>query len=570
MALATTEGLSVELASAVTGQSKPAVVTDMPAGSSGSGINLWPLATAGTAYGASSILLQSGAQLAGDALAPNITLLPGATVVGTTNRAPALEPRVRQSFTVTFPPGPGDDVDVYPFGTRVLDPGRYDDATVRLWGELRLRSGEYYFDTLSALSGSTISFDQSHGPVVVYTRQGLSLLGSIQTPGQPGILPPSPPVFVHVGTSDVVSMEGFSGVVVATTAKLSLFGQGNPYEGAFFAKSIDVEGGVRVNYRPANVLAPLIFPPSGAADGLQACAEAIRPQLDLPRTQQALVQAAEINRYCAMVGASACYADIAARINADYTAASAALIAQTKTPAQYIAFIRDRALKKRAAQSDEAVATSLCTNPDGDGDFVVDGKDQCPSTPPLTPTDANGCTDPWLPPHAPSPESFADLASTGGWLVNPKCAGASLLSKPPLITLLMAGPDAVYESADDSRYLIATRITNQPAGCPVWYFVEVEERYTGNEYTLAFSQEEEVPGVAGLSEPVPPQFIQFRVTPQDPGGRGALAKVPRNAGGGSPVRLRMKLMNGNGLYSNWSDWILPDPNSCKQLGVFCR
>lgn len=555
--LASTAGTELET-NAVVSATNPALITNMTSNTELSGIVLDFGAAAGTAESSNNILLQSNSHLSGDALSPQVTVLSGATVSGMINRNPALDPRVNSTFTVSFPSAQASDVVVLPLLTKSLTPGRYRNITVSGGGKLILTGGAYYIENMWGQPGSTISIDDAAGSVAVYTRLGLNLGGTVKPATSTGVLPPTQPLFVHVGTTDVVANTPLRGVIVAASARLSLFGGTGQYQGAFFARHIEVESGVHVTYEPANALVPLLFPPTGhgPGEGLQACVDALKVRADLPPAQRLAALQADVNHYCAMRDVSPCLGSIAGRVQADYTAAADAVIAGTMTPAQNLAVTRDRTRKIHAAQDNSALATALCTTADDDGDLVENRRDACPNTPPLTATDDRGCTDPTLPP-APSAEDVAKLIARGGVLLNPNCRGAKPLPVPSVVAFFRFPLDG------SGHFIVAGRVHNQPVGCPIWYFFDIDEIQTHNRYTVAFAEREEVTSLAGLGIPVPPGFIQFQALPDNFSTRGRLANA-------FDIRFRVKSMNGDGMYSGWSARKIPTPQDCNVLGIHCN
>lgn len=111
-------------------------------------------------------------------------------------------------------------------------------------------------------------------------------------------------------------------------------------------------------------------------------------------------------------------------------------------------------------------------------------------------------------------------------------------------------------------------MTNQPAGCPVWYQFDIEELSgptAGDSYGVMFMDREEAMDLVALGRPVPAGFVQFNPKPADPGTRGRLG----NTGGPAKIRYRMRAMNGNGVRGPWSEWKISDKQSCTALGFTC-
>ncbi len=153
-------------------------------------------------------------------------------------------------------------------------------------------------------------------------------------------------------------------------------------------------------------------------------------------------------------------------------------------------------------------------------------------------------------------------------LVNPSCQGA-----PAPNTVSGA---ALWQTAhpEAGLFIVSTAVTNQPAGCSVWYNFEVREfdatgAPVGFPFMVAFQDVEAVSHVGNLSTlPTIPSnaFLQFVGRSSDPGTRAQLAAL---AGQNVNVSFRVQAINGNGQRSPWSEWRTPTESDCLALGVFC-
>jgi hypothetical protein len=235
--------------------------------------------------------------------------------------------------------------------------------------------------------------------------------------------------------------------------------------------------------------------------------------------------------------------------------------------------VRDRDEKADDFEGDSALAGALCAG-DTDGDFVPNGVDACPTTPPLTPTNAVGCTDATLP-AAPSGTDVQDILDKFGVAFNSACSKAKLLPKGSI--------GALFRPSDlpGGMYVFAGRVTNQPPGCPVWYIFEIEAVEPSinppgynviERFRVAFKDSEEITSLMGRPAPVPAGVIQFNAQPGQEGTRGQLGTLALQewAGTISKARIRVDVMNGAGMRAGWSDWrFTDDPRHCRILGLDC-
>jgi hypothetical protein len=520
------------------------------------GVKVQPNATAGQIDSESPVTLLPNSHLLGGIRAPSTSVSPNAVVDGPIDSSTPLTPAQTWSFTVDFPAGDVGDVSVRPHDTATLGPGRYHNLTLSPHATLLLGSGSYYVDKLDLKPNSHTVLEQNAGATRLFVQQIASLAGDLGFPkGNKGF------VVAQVGASPVTVHLAFSGVLVAPNANLELADAGSAHHGAFFAHSVKIGAKASVVYEPPNALVSLLFPPG---TDLQRCADLIRPREDLTGKDRDRPFQSDIAEFCTMVGADECATDLVARANVDFFMVAGALIGGTITPAQYLAVVRDRERKLRAARLDPSLAAALCAGPDSDGDWVPDASDNCPGTPELTQTDDHGCTDPNLP-DAPSPDLVKQAFAASGLLFGGKCNGAMMLQRIP------AG---AYYRTDDPQlgsFILSGRVSNQPPGCPVWYFFDIEEYLPGTfqivkRYQVAFKDTEEAAAFFGKALTVPPGFIQFHALPSDAGTRGLLGIAGPIRG----LRFRVRAMNGAGMRSQWSAWKFTTNEECLALGFICE
>jgi len=233
-------------------------------------------------------------------------------------------------------------------------------------------------------------------------------------------------------------------------------------------------------------------------------------------------------------------------VNADYRRAALAIVNKSLSAAQYLSTVRDRRRKSEIARKDPCWALDFL-NGDDDGDLVPDSRDACPNTPNLAATDNNGCPVLALPP-APADADVHTALGLVGIVGNAACTGAL---PPAAVTVLGFRDD--YPLGEDIPTLFLSNISGQPAGCPVWYEVQVatvnKNDGTTKHFRLLFRQDE---GVADSSTPVPALRFQSKVG--DFGDRNAFGTLIATPG--EPLlsaRLRARVMNGAGQVSSWGN-----------------
>lgn len=529
---------------------QPALLVNLGA----DGVLVHPLALAGQVRSDSIVTLLPEAHLIGGIESPEVSIAPGAVVDGAVDTTPALAPAQAWSFAVTLPPSPVVDAILQAGQIKSLAPGRYRNLKVLAQATLVVDSGDYFIDRLSVQPNALIKVKGMSGPTRLFVAAVRRLAGEWRfEPDYHGL------ALVQTGADTLRVAAPFRGVIVAPLALLDLADHSGVHRGAFFARSIRVGEGVGVIHESANPIVSLLTPPD---DDLQRCAEAIRPRDDLDGKAREIAYQADIARYCTMAGGNDCTADLTGRVNVDSFLAAGRLIGEQITPAEYLALMRNLLAKRKAWEADAARAAALCSGGDADDDGVPDPQDDCPGTPDMTPTDAHGCPDPNLPP-GPDADGVKRAFQTKGFLFNQACALAPVMPRIP------AG--AFYRPAqlEKGDYIISGRVMNQPPGCPVWYFFDIEETRPGQPirtYMVAFADFEAYAPLVGIpATPVPPGFIQFNPLPGDAGSRGLLGSA-----GGRSVRFRVQAMNGGGISGGWSEWKLTSNDDCTALGFSCN
>ncbi len=536
----------------------------------------------GNVWSNSPAVLSPLASIGGTLYARQATVAPGA-MVGGTNTTPQFSPPATVTWNVTYPAGSGQNVWLAPTQTELLAPGLYGSVTTSVGSNLQLTAGTYYLSNLVVAPASTVTLDESTGPVIVYVTGALSLEANFVANGGS----PSDFFIGYLGNLPIVlGAPGapFAGAIVAPAASITFNAAPTPYQGYFAATNILLNPGAQVRYAEplglataaastvgltacAQLLANTPPTAGNGTSGSGACQSSGQSSLPLTAQQQEAAYQAQVARYCSMPGVSQCIATLAGRAQADYSAAAFQMLNQTIPPGQYVSLSRDRSAKFYAAYKNPTQANALCTEPDSDGDWVPDPIDQCPNTPDLTPTDANGCPVASL--TSPSASDIQALAGAYTVFINPLCNA----TPPPEI----AGA-AMYQTANpgDGLFIVAQRVTNQPAGCSVWYFFEFQEfslngTAIGTPFQVAYMDQEEVSpvaGINGLPSTLPPAaVIQFHASPNDPGTRGQLGSVPLSPT--TIVRVRVRAINGAGQRGAWSEWKFPSEADCRALGITC-
>jgi hypothetical protein len=214
------------------------------------------------------------------------------------------------------------------------------------------------------------------------------------------------------------------------------------------------------------------------------------------------------------------------------------------TPAQHNAIVLDRGSKERRARANPALYCQVAGG-DADHDFVPDPTDLCPNSPPLTPTNDDGCPSTKVV-NGPSSSAMDRIRRhqlIGG---HEKCVGAPTPSIPYRSVVQLSHGGFGLE-------LDIGRVTNQPAGCPVFYelYLTGLDPDTGQmaSFHLGFAESEGGIVTVGSISPIPgKEQMSFSVLPGQRGDRGRLAAYAHP----EVLTLIARGVNGNGNASAWT------------------
>jgi len=535
--------------------SASAKITGTTVAMGGAGLTAEPDSKANDIWSRGPATLKDRDVITGVVHAPSVVRGSNVVISGGVDTTSPIDPPMSLSWNVSYPGGTANNVSINSGVTQTLAPGLYGTVTVNSGGTLNLSTGTYYLTTFDVEATGKVNLDQTNGPVIIYETSNLILRGPIvaKDGSHPDLL------LAHLGTNPVYVEWVFDGAIVAPNAALTLRRVTGTHTGYFYGKTVASLDGAVVQYRSPAVIA------QAANLDVEACAAQIVPPPGL--TGRALQTAFQtlLTKYCTMPNTSPGMTALVGRANADYTDAAKQYIAKVKSAASYLALARDRNRKYHAAESDPTQMTALTTLPDDDGDWVPNNKDICPNTPDLTATDDKGCPLTTLPP-VPDEAAIRSLLAHMGIMFNPRCVDAA----PPA----GAAGAAIFQAAAPSNglFIVANKVTNQPAGCPIWYLFEIREMPSSGpalpSYLVSFQDVENVIPIGGLTQlpNVPNYLIQFNAKTTDPGTRARLAQIPTEPLG---VNFRVQAVNANGQRGPWSEWKVPSQLDCVALGVVC-
>jgi hypothetical protein len=472
---------------------------------------------------------------AGVVRARALTLDPGASVASHEPGA-ELTPLVTHSWVVSPPAAVGPAIELEPDQSASRDPGAYGAVAVKSRAKLTLKSGTYFLSSLSIEPDAELRLEQGNGPVFLYVLGKLSVRGQVSAVGGAT----TNLLIGALGTERVLLEAPLAGTVVVPNAELS-FSPIRPanYTGAFYGKRVSVEPMATIRLGPSLVLT------AGTTDR-KACIEALgstgvdteAEARQLSRDQLAL---------CLAPGIPDCAATMISAVNMDRSAMAMQYMAKSIGSADYLALSRDRGRKRHALLAEPGLLQAYCVG-DADGDLVPDSADACAGTPPLTPTDDQGCTDTSRPP-AVSRDIVDGLLAKMGFLHNQKCDGYGT-PPPPTISSVQGSFSQTGGVTTGVMRFRVWRINGVPQNCDLWYEFDIYDPQAPagfpKHYSLAFHQREFFQSSAPDERP---QSGSARTS--DAGDRGLFARS--FAGRGSrQLFISTRATTGSGQQSIWS------------------
>lgn len=205
-------------------------------------------AKVGNVFGDQSVELRARATVTGSLwAATSLTADTTALVTGSKTVAVPISDGQSESWPVYYPNTNQGLVGLEPNQTRSLAPGAFGDTSVKNGAKLSLRSGSYFFQSLTLEPSSTLELDNRNGALFIYVRNQLIYRGKTVelAPTLPNVL------FGVVGSEGVTVEAPFRGTVVAPNAAVTLATVGAPgHVGAFYGRSLEVHQDNTVQHRP--------------------------------------------------------------------------------------------------------------------------------------------------------------------------------------------------------------------------------------------------------------------------------------------------------------------------------
>ena len=152
-------------------------------------------------------------------------------------------------WTARFPPVFAENINLEPDRARTLQPGRYGDLRIASRSVVSLSTGTYYFDSWQLEPQAKVRIDNRAGTAIIYVRGRFVHRGKLESLGQP-----SDVLIGNFSTERIDVGDELDATLVAPSGQLVLARPPTgAHDGLFFAASVELQGGVRVNgKRPSN------------------------------------------------------------------------------------------------------------------------------------------------------------------------------------------------------------------------------------------------------------------------------------------------------------------------------
>ncbi len=211
-----------------------------------SSTNVGADAQTGSIWSAAPLTLRNRAQVTGDPRSARaITLQSGASVTGqvvANTPIPTVVHRFRVLRAATVPP----PVSLEPDTQRTLAPGFYGPLSVKSRATLTLGSGHYFFQSVTVEPAANLRLSDSLAPTTIAVASAVTFRGELETAD--GLFPN---LALEALGADPVTIEApFRGTILAPSGTLKLGGNDVAHEGSFFARSVQIEPGLRIVHRP--------------------------------------------------------------------------------------------------------------------------------------------------------------------------------------------------------------------------------------------------------------------------------------------------------------------------------
>jgi hypothetical protein len=166
------------------------------------------------------------------------TVLPDTRKAERTRRQSPLAATESMTWSIRFPAPAQAPVMLAPATALTVAPAYYRELKITAKSTATLRTGTYFFDSLSIARGARLRLDNQEGTVVIHVRDFLIHEGTLEFTGQR-----SDVMLNYFGSRRVVLTGKFDGTLLAPYAMLTVRSVVGMHEGMFHADILEVDAG---------------------------------------------------------------------------------------------------------------------------------------------------------------------------------------------------------------------------------------------------------------------------------------------------------------------------------------
>jgi len=137
-------------------------------------------------------------------------------------------------------------INLEPDRSLYLEPGTYDDVSIKSRSTLRLRTGLYQLKALTFEPQANLVLDDADGLVELFLTGTFTFRGTVTSTSGP-----DPKLFIVDTSSSQVTIDApFRGTIIAPSARLAFISTAAGHYGTFFGKDVEVQPSTPIYHRP--------------------------------------------------------------------------------------------------------------------------------------------------------------------------------------------------------------------------------------------------------------------------------------------------------------------------------
>ncbi len=185
----------------------------------------------------------------------SVQLMNGAHADGGVKRYTPI-PMTTQTLTLPERGASRGPINLEPDRSLFLEPGTYDDVSIKSRSTLRLRTGLYQLKALTFEPQANLVLDDADGPVELFLTGTFTFRGTVTSTSGP-----DPKLFIVDTSPNQVTIDApFRGTIIAPNARLAFISTAAGHYGTFFGKDVEVQPSTPIYHRPPDWAAAINGP----------------------------------------------------------------------------------------------------------------------------------------------------------------------------------------------------------------------------------------------------------------------------------------------------------------------